>query len=75
MSPSIAFACDGPEDPEYAARTGRGASLWCGGTAGVLRESRKLQDRLDKLVAEGSVEKLAVDSYRLSNWSHLAGMK
>jgi hypothetical protein len=40
-----------------------------------LWESRKLQDRLDKLVAESSVEKLAVDSYRLSNWSNLAGMK
>jgi hypothetical protein len=37
-------------------------------------ESGKLQDRLDKLVAEGSVEKLGDDSYRLSNWSHLAGM-
>ena len=48
------------------------------GVAGLrefLWESQKLQDRLDKLVADGSVEKLAVDSYRLSNWSHLAGMK
>jgi hypothetical protein len=31
----------------------------------------KLQDRLDKLLSEGSIEKLAPDSYRLANWEDL----